>query len=771
MSHDWESLPAVTQLRADGVVRHVHTIGARESRTVQWPGWVSAQVTERLAAHGVTAPWAHQIEAAEAAHRGRSVVMATGTASGKSLGYLLPVIAATMPGAAIETPDVVRHVRQLTVDPDRPGTALYLAPTKALAHDQLRAAQSLDIPGWRVGALDGDSDASEREFARRWAGFVLSNPDMLHFSVLPAHQKWAEFLSRLKYVVIDEAHRYRGVFGSQISLVVRRLRRLCAHYGADPVIITASATTGSPAHSMARLTGIDAGEIAVVDDDASPHAEVTHVLIDAGERIVPVASSLMADLAQPAVGIERGRQVVTFVPSRKLCEIIAIEAQQINEDATIEAYRGGYLASERRDLEARLTSGALHGVAATNALELGIDIAGLDAVIIAGIPGSLASYWQQAGRAGRRGQPAVVMALGGLDQRDSHLMAHPELIFDQPAETTVLDPDNPRILAGQLASAAQELPLQETDSDWFGSSMHPILDALARQRVLRQRGTGPSARWHWTRPDRAVDLVDLRAQGGRTVQIVEVDTGRVIGHVDPGSADAAVHPGAVYLHRGDPHLVQSLDDEQGLAMVTAGSPGWTTQPQTERSVTVLAERESRPFGRGTLHRGDVEVTSQVVAYLRRDEVTGAVLDRNPLELPVRTLRTRATWWALPEPSALGLNDLQLAGAAHGAEHCAIGMLGVFIESDRWDVGGLSTVLHPDTGTLTVFVHDGHPGGAGFADRSYRVADRWWTATLERLMQCRCEDGCPACVISPKCGNNNQVLDKDAAVLLLHHLLR
>lgn len=800
--------PTLERLRDEGRIRHVHTVPKRAADTARWPDWVPDVVVERLAARGVTAPWAHQVAAAEAAHDGRSVVLATGTASGKSLGYLLPVIAATLPGSAgsrrVEgrgdgeetTIERVRHLRQLTTDPQRPGTALYLAPTKALAHDQLRAARELQIPRWRVGALDGDSDSEEREFARRYAGFVLSNPDMLHFSVLPSHRRWADLLARLRYVVIDEAHRYRGVFGSQIALVVRRLRRLCAHYGADPVIIAASATTGDPARSLARLTGLHPDNIEVVDRDASPHASVTHALVDAGEQVIDISAGLLADLAQPTPEPAEGRpspepvegrpspelvegpehsqstssQVVAFVPSRKLCEIVAVEAQRRNRGATIEAYRGGYLASERRNLEARLTAGTLHGVAATNALELGIDIAGLDAVVIAGIPGSLASYWQQAGRAGRRGRPALVVALGGIDQRDSHLLAHPELIFERPAEPTVLDPDNPRLLGGQLACAAQELPLQEADAEWFGPAMAPVLAALTRQGVLRHRGSGSAARWHWTRADRAVDLVDLRAQGGRGIQIVEVDTARVIGHVDPSAADAAVHSGAVYLHRGEAHLVRELDHGEGLALVTTGSPGWTTQPQSTRSVSILAERESRRFGAGTLHRGDVEVTSQVTGYLRRDEVSGTVWDHNDLDLPVRRLRTRATWWTLPDPEALGLSDLQLGAAAHGAEHCAIGLLGVFVDSDRWDVGGLSTVVHPDTGTLTVFVHDGHPGGAGFADRGYRVADNWWAATLERLEQCPCEDGCPACVISPKCGNANQMLDKAAATILLRHLL-
>ncbi|MGD7705114.1 DEAD/DEAH box helicase [Microlunatus sp. Y2014] len=776
-------------LAEQGRVRQVRTVAARRGRTAGWPDWLPAPVVNGLMAYGFARPWQHQRQAADVARAGGHVVLATGTASGKSLGYLLPILAATHPAEPNSHDRRTATVRAMLTAGSRRHTALYLSPTKALAHDQLRAARELKaragsdlgFDGWRVGALDGDSGTDDREFARSHAGFVLSNPDMLHASVLPSHPRWASFLGSLRYVVVDESHRYRGVFGAHVGQVLRRLRRLCAHYGADPVFVLASATGTDPATAAGQLVGVEGCEFTVVDDDASPHASVTHVLAEAGDDLPGVTAQLLADLGTPAEGTPY-RQTVAFLRSRKLCEVVSLRARELaagrdlgelSAETAFAAYRGGYLATERRALEAALTDGRLRGVAATNALELGVDIAGLDAVVIAGMPSTMASYWQQAGRAGRRDTPALVVALAGTDQRDAYLLDHPEMIFDHPVERTVLHPDNPYVLGPHLAAAAQELPLRADDEGWFGPTTVELAERLERQGALRRRGSARAgASWYWTRPDRAVDLVNLRTQGGRGVQIVEQDTGRVIGLVDTGAADAAVHEGAVYLHQGQAHLVLDLDHEEGLATVRTGSVGWTTQPLSTSTVSILTEDTWRTFGNGFLHRGDVEVTSQVTGYLRRDELTGEVWDRSELDLPVRRLRTRAVWWTIPSREVAGSSwtQLDLASAAHGAEHTAIGLLGLFVPGDRWDVGGLSTVLHPDTGELTVFVHDGAPGGAGFADRAYEVADRWWAATAERLRTCPCTDGCPACVISPKCGNANEMLDKHRALDLVTLLL-
>jgi DEAD/DEAH box helicase domain-containing protein len=702
------------------------------------------------------------VQAADAAFRGRQVAITTGTASGKTLGYLLPVMAATYggPAATAQRPETERaELRDRLLRPKRQHTALYLAPTKALAYDQLRVANDFGLPSWRVAAVDGDSETAERDWAREHAAYVLTNPDFLHYAVLPNHTRWASFLSTLRYVVIDEAHRYRGVFGSHVAQVVRRLRRLCAAYGSMPTFVLASATVNGADRMAAELIGCGIDEVEVVDQDASPHGPVEMTMWQPDGAPTEDATELLCGL------VDAGLQTVAFIPSRRMAELVALRAQERIVGKRIDSYRSGYLAADRRALEAGLQNGSLHGLAATNALELGVDVAGLDAVIITGFPGTRAALWQQAGRAGRTGREAQVFLIAANNPLDAYYFDHPELIFDTPVEQTVLHAGNPYVLGPQLAAAAQELPITEADQTWFGPEMITVLEQLERQGVVRKRPTG----WFWARPDRAADAIDLRGSGGPTVEIVELDNGRVLGTVDQAAADGTVHPGAVYLHQGDTYLVEDLDHEACEAVVRAARPGYHTQPKSTHDVQVVAERSSRPLGSGELHFGQVDVFSQVIGYLRRDEITGDVWDETPLEMPERRLRTAAVWWTF-DPSALDLTAVQLGAAAHAAEHTAIGLLPMFAPCDRWDIGGLSTVLHPDTGMLTVFVHDGHPGGAGFAERGYQVAEDWWSATLARLRSCDCSMGCPSCVVSPKCGNANQMLDKQSAILLLEALL-
>jgi DEAD/DEAH box helicase domain-containing protein len=386
-------------------------------------------------------------------------------------------------------------------------------------------------------------------------------------------------------------------------------------------------------------------------------------------------------------------------------------------------------------------------------------------VLISGFPGTRAALWQQAGRAGRKGKDAQVILISRKQPLDAYLFDHPEALFSAPVEATVLHPENPYVLGPHLAAAAQESPLTPADVAYFGPTMLPTVERLVSQGVLRPRSTG----WFWTRPERAVDAIDLRSAGGSSVEVVDVPTGRVLGYVDPAAADATVHPGATYLHQGETYLVEELDPETGDALVRAARPGYYTQPRVTAGVTIEATRASRPLGQGTLCLGTVRVTSQVTGFLRRDEVTGDVWDETALEMSVRTLTTDAVWWTLDPRDVPGLTPAQLAGGAHAAEHTAIGLLPVYAPCDRWDIGGLSTTQHPDTGLLTVFVHDGQAGGAGFAERGFEVAQEWLTATLERLESCPCLIGCPSCVVSPKCGSFNQVLDKAAAIELLRRV--
>jgi DEAD/DEAH box helicase domain-containing protein len=658
---------------------------------------------------------------------------------------------------------------------------LYLAPTKALAADQRRAVAALAAPlgtAVRAAVYDGDTPVEEREWVRQYATYVLTNPDMLHRGILPGHARWSSFLRHLRYVVIDECHTYRGVFGSHVAQVLRRLRRVCARYGAEPVFLLASATSADPARAATRLTGVPVAEIT---DDASPRGELAFALWEpplthlSGEHGAPVRRTATAESADLLTDLVlQGTRTVAFVRSRRGAELVAMIAQERLAEidpslpGRVAAYRGGYLPEERRALERDLHSGRLLGLASTSALELGVDISGLDAIVLAGYPGTRASLWQQAGRAGRSGQGALAVMVGRDDPLDTYLVHHPEAIFEQPVESTVLDPDNPYVLAPHLCAAAAELPLTEEDLPLFGEQAPALLGQLERRGLLRRRAAG----WYWTRRERAADLADIRGEGGKPVQVVESATGRLLGTVDAGSAHTAVHDGAVHLHQGRTYLVEQLDLDDGVALVTRADPPYSTMARDTTAIRVLSSDVEEPWGEARIHFGSVEVTHQVVSYLRRRLVTGEVLGETKLDLPPRTLRTRAVWWTVTDAhlDAAAIHPDELPGALHAAEHASIGLLPLFATCDRWDIGGVSVPLHPDTGLPTVFVYDGHPGGAGFAERAFHTALTWLTATREAITSCECDSGCPSCVQSPKCGNANDPLNKPAAIRLLTTLL-
>ncbi|MGW3110478.1 DEAD/DEAH box helicase [Streptomyces sp. NPDC001091] len=749
-------------------ITHTEHLPPRAGRHAVWPDRIRSEVISAVQARGIEHPWAHQALAAEHALDGDSVVVATGTASGKSLAYLMPVLSALLDGS--EAPN------------GRGATALYLSPTKALAADQCRAVRELAEPlgnAVRPAVYDGDTPFEEREWVRQYANYVLTNPDMLHRGILPSHPRWASFLKSLKYVVIDECHTYRGVFGSHVAQVLRRLRRLCARYGASPVFLLASATAAEPSVAARRLTGLPVVEVA---DDASPRGELVFALWEPpltelhGEKGAPVRRTATAETADLLTDLTvQGVRSVAFVRSRRGAELISVIAQERLAEVDrslvrrVAAYRGGYLPEERRALERALHSGELLGLAATTALELGVDVSGLDAVVIAGYPGTRASLWQQAGRAGRSGQGALAVLVARDDPLDTYLVHHPEALFDRPVESTVLDPDNPYVLAPHLCAAAAEIPLTEADLELFGPVSADVLTQLEAAKLLRRR----TRAWHWTRRERAADLTDIRGTGGPPVQIVEEGTGRLLGTVDAEAAHSAVHEGAVHLHQGRTYLVRSLDLKDSVALVEQADPPYTTAARDTTSISVLETETEIPWGSGRLCLGSVEVTNQVVSFLRRRLITGEVMGETKLDLPPRTLRTRAVWWTVTEDQLdeARINPEILGGALHAAEHASIGMLPLFATCDRWDIGGVSVPLHPDTLLPTVFVYDGHPGGAGFAERAFHTARAWLTATREAIASCECEAGCPSCIQSPKCGNGNEPLHKRGAVRLLTTLLR
>ncbi len=753
-------------LDADPRLTHVVELPARAAGVTSWPDWAAPDVVEALRATGIEAPWTHQTRTADLAVAGQHVVVSTGTASGKSLGYQLPVLTA------------------LREDPK--ATALYLSPTKALGADQLRTIGALTHDGplrdVHPATYDGDTPAEVRQWVRANARWIFTNPDMLHVGMLRSHQRWARVFRRLRYVVVDECHAYRGVFGSHVALVLRRLRRIAARYGADPVFVLSSATTAEPAAAASRLIG---APCIAVTEDGSPQGPRTVALWEppllttlTGENGAPVrrsatseAARIMADL------VVEGARTLTFVRSRRAAELTAMEARRLltEVDPTlaerIAAYRAGYLAEDRRDLETALSDGSLLGAASTNALELGVDIAGLDAVVISGFPGTVASFWQQAGRAGRRTHASLVVLVARDDPLDTFLVHHPEALLDKPVEATITDPRNPYVLGPQLLCAALELPLTDAEVDELGA--REVLADLAAEGLIRRRVAGQdgAARWYVTADAQPHDNVDVRGGIGAPVAIVDDETGRLLGTADAGRAPATLHQGAVHLHQGETYVVDELDLDGGVAFVHADEPGWTTSARQVTNIAVEALTEQHRHGSVTSALAQVTVTSQVIGYLRTLP-SGEVLDLVELDLPPQTLPTRAVFYTVtPELLATaGIDPRQAPGALHAAEHAAIGLLPLVATCDRWDIGGVSTAEHPDTGLPTVFVYDGQPGGAGFAERGFAQLRRWLSATLSAIESCACATGCPSCVQSPKCGNGNHPLDKGAAARLLTAVL-
>ena len=742
-------------------VRHVADLPPRQGRPQAWPRWADPDVVRAFVDRGIEAPWSHQLAAANLAHDGRHVVLSTGTASGKSLAYQLPILTA--------------------LKEDSRARVLYLSPTKALGHDQLRAAVALTeaVPGLgdvAPSSYDGDSPGEVRRFARERSRWIFSNPDMIHLSLLRNHPRWAVFLRNLQFIVIDECHYYRGIFGSNVAMVLRRLLRLCTRYTSSPTVIFASATTAAPAATASELIGQSVTE---VTEDGSPQGARTVALWEpamredlVGENGAPVRRSAGAEAARVMADlIAEGARTLTFVRSRRGAELTALGARARLEDVApdlaerVASYRAGYLAEDRRELERGLAEGELRGLATTNALELGVDIAGLDAVVLAGFPGTVTSFWQQAGRSGRRGQSALIVMIARDDPLDTYLVHHPAALLDKPIERVVIDPGNPYVLGPQLLCAATELPLTAAEVRMWNAEA--VAESLVDDGLLRRRSSGYF-------PTPGVDphpAVDIRGSSGGQIAILEADTGRLLGSAGVGQASASVHPGAVYLHQGESYVVDSLDFEDGVAFVHAGDPGYATFARELTDIVVTGEGERKIYGPVTVGLVPVSVTNTVIGYLRR-RLNGEVIDFVELEMPTRTLDTTAVMCTIT-PEALqhnGIDLLRVPGALHAAEHAAIGLLPLVASCDRGDIGGVSTAVGPVGGLPTIFVYDGYPGGAGFADRGFQKIDTWWAATAAAIEACECPLGCPSCVQSPKCGSGNDPLDKAAAVKVLRLVL-
>ena len=714
----------------------------RGARTASLPPGLDPRVA---AAIGVGELYVHQRQAWDAAARGEHLLVATGTASGKTLAFNLPVL-----------DDLVRTPRH---------RVLYLYPTKALAQDQFRTLSALAIPRLRPAIYDGDTPAESRWQIRKWSNAVLTNPDMVHVGLLPNHERWGDLLANLRFVVVDEAHVYRGVFGSHVANVLRRLRRLARIYGSEPQFLLATATIANPAELGRELLGTP---VTVIGDDGAPRAGRTVVLWnpplldpERGQR-----GSALAEAARLQAGfVERGLRTLTFAKSRKAAELVhRFTAERLGDDAQLSPYRAGYTAAQRREIERRLAAGELLGVSSTDALELGIDLGLLDAVITVGFPGTVASLRQQWGRAGRRGHGLAVL-VASEDALDQYFMREPDKLLGRRVEAAILDQANPRVLAGHVRAAAYEAPLDESDLELLGAA---ALTAAAADPELRQtpRGivfagtTTPAAR------------LPLRAADSDSFTVVDSATGAVLGFVERSRAYSTVHRGAIYLHRGESFLVTELDEHSLHAVVEPFRGAWYTQPKRTTETTILDElRSERRLGLD-LCFGAVEVTDQVVGYERKTLATRERIELVPLDCPPVTFATEAVWFC-PGPGQLGgLVELpKLLGTLHAAEHALIAMLPLWAMCDRWDIGGLSTNLHAGTGRPTVFVYDGHPGGVGISERGFDQFEGWVADTARMVASCPCSDGCPSCVQSPKCGNLNELLDKGGARELLGLLTR
>ena len=734
----WDDLLAGEELA------HLEVAPPREAHVAPLPEGLHPRVRDALAAQGIASLYGHQAEAWEAAMRGQHLVVTTGTASGKTLAFNLPVL------------DALAREPKLR--------ALYLYPTKALAQDQLRSLGSFRLPKLRAAIYDGDTAADRRWQVRKWANLILSNPDMLHVGVLPHHDRWGDVLSNLSYVIVDEAHVYRGVFGSHVANVLRRLRRLARVYGAEPQFLLASATIANPGELATRLLGV---ETTVIGDDAAPRAERTVALWnppltdeELGLRASALGetSKLMADLVQ------RGLRTLCFAKSRRAAELIhRFTADRLGDDSLLSPYRAGYTPAQRREIERRLLEGELLGVSATNALELGIDVGLLDCVISVGFPRTVASLRQQWGRAGRRGRGLAVL-VASEDALDQYFMREPRTLLGRRVEAAILDHENPRVLDGHVRAAAFEAPLDDRDRDVLGDA---ALDRAAVLPELRRTSAG----YVWAARDYPAARVSLRSTGPESFTIVDGASGTVLGIAEQERAFTTVHEGAIYLHLGESYRVRGLELENRTAVVEPFGGDYYTQAKVETTTAIVEPHRVEQRLGVELAFGSVVVTDQVVGYQKKSIQTQESLELVALDLPETEFETEAVW-LLPEPWMLeGIErEPRLLGSLHAAEHSLIALLPLWAMCDRWDIGGLSTNLHFQTGRPTIFVYDGHSGGVGITERGFGVFEGWAGDTARLLHGCPCERGCPSCVQSPKCGNLNEPLDKAGALALLERMV-
>jgi DEAD/DEAH box helicase domain-containing protein len=733
----------------------------RRARAAEAPAALAPELAAALERAGLDRLYTHQLAALRAAAES-DVIVTSGTASGKSLSFNLPVL------------DSVAR--------DPKSRALYLYPTKALAQDQARKLSELGLGSLRHAIYDGDTPREDRPAIRRRSNLVLTNPDMLHVGILPHHKRWGDFLANLDWVVVDEAHTYRGVFGSHVANVLRRLRRVARLYRASPRFILASATIANPVELAQALTGTS---FKLIDDDGAPRARRrigiwNPPVIDpksmTRRSVLSEAAELLADL------VTNGARTICFLRSRRGIELIQRFARdrlrELGEPGLAERiapYRAGYTPQQRREIEARLARGELLAVVATDALELGIDIGELDAAVCVTFPGTVASLRQMWGRAGRRSE-GIALYVAGEDALDQFFCRHPDEFLGRPVEAAILDPANERIQSAHVLAAAHEAPLGGS-GEQPGAADDEILATGWRERADELVGGGRLRRGRDGRylprgPGFPAGEVSLRSASLDSIAVIERASGELLGSVEAERAFSTVHPGAIYLHLGRSYEVRELDIEGRRAIVDAFDGDWYTQPKKETEVFIDAIGEQRRDAGVELSFGEVSVTEQVIAYQRKSLADHSVIDLVGLDLPEQNFPTQALWYVLGDDLAgpRVLPPEVLLGALHATEHSQIAVLPLLAMCDRWDIGGLSTNVHYQTGRPTIFVYDGHPGGVGIARRGFEAFERLVADASRLVAECPCADGCPSCVQSPKCGNLNEPLHKAGALELMDRMI-
>ncbi len=784
----WSAL--LDEGRGDGRLVRGALEGGSAATLVEIPADLHPDVLAALARAGIERLYSHQAHALRAAWE-QALIVTTGTASGKSLCFNLPTLEVLCRDA---------HAR-----------ALYLYPTKALAQDQARALARFGLgERLRPAIYDGDTPREARAQIRRRAGLLLTNPDMLHLGILPHHDAWANFFANLAVVVIDEAHVYRGVFGSHVANVMRRLRRVAAAYGTAPRFLLASATIANPVELAERLTGLEGIEL--VDDDGAPaprrqiamwNPPLTDAALGARRSALGEAAELLARL------VREGARAICFMKSRRGVELLTrlvreelqrdpgpgtsscinfADANQMGDSRrgpTVEEssrpsvegegladlvvpYRAGYTPQQRRELEGRLMRGELRAVITTDALELGIDIGELDAAVVVTFPGTVASLRQMWGRAGRRGRGLAVY-FAGEDALDQFFCRHPDEFLERAVEAAILDHESLQIHLAHLQCAAFEGPLSGADAEILGPRWEAYAEQLLHRGQLRRRRDGAYA------PRRAdaypAAAVSLRSASLDAFAIVDLSSGEMLGTTEAARAFATVHQGAIYLHLGRSYEVHELDLERRRALVAPFDGDWYTQPKRLTDTAIERLLDQRHMLGVTLSFGEVSVTDTVLAYQRRRLADHGQIDLVPLDLPETSFSTQALWFEIPQGLLdASAEDNSLLGALHAAEHAQIAVLPLIAMCDRWDIGGLSTNIHPQTGLPTIFIYDGHPGGVGLTRAAFLRFEELCQDAHRLIAECPCRSGCPSCVQSPKCGNLNEPLAKGGARRLLATML-